>query len=237
MPPNPTVRLALRGVRDALALPAWVVGLSMFAVGSLAGEVGFPAGAAALSTLLIWAGPAQVIFFGGLAAGSALPAIALAVTLSSIRLLPMTLSILPLLRHRAKGPLLQLLAAHYVAVTVWVESARRLPAMPAAHRLPYYLGFANACLCVCVVTTFAGHSLVGALPPPLAAGLLFLTPLFFTLSLAAGARTLPDWTAILLGFSLAPLFTALVGKDFDLLATGLVGGSAAYAAGRLGRRS
>src|SRR3954451_7579808 len=118
-PSTPT--LVLRGVRDALALPAWVVGLSLFAVGSLAGEAGFPAGGAVLSTLLIWAGPAQVIFFGGLSAGTALPAIALAVALSSIRLLPMTMSILPLLRERARGTVLQILVAHYVAVTVWVE--------------------------------------------------------------------------------------------------------------------
>src|SRR3712207_9367908 len=92
-PEEPSTRaLVLRGVRDALALPAWVVGLSMFAIGSLAGETGFPAGAAVLSTVLIWAGPAQVIFFAGIAAGTALPAGALAVAPFSIRLPPLTLS-------------------------------------------------------------------------------------------------------------------------------------------------
>ena len=231
--PSSTRGLVLRGVRDALALPAWVVGLSLFAVGSLAGETGFPAGAAVLSTLLIWAGPAQVIFFGGIAAGSALPAVALAVCLSSIRLLPMTMSILPFLRGRATGTGLQLLIAHYVAVTVWVEGQRRLPAIPAEHRLPYYLGFANTCLAVCATTTFLGFELVGALPLPLAAGLLFLTPVFFTLSLAAGARGPADWAAIGLGFALTPVFSALLGKDFDLLGIGLVGGTAAYALQRL----
>jgi predicted branched-subunit amino acid permease len=228
-PRKPSTRaLVLRGVRDALVLPAWVVGLSLFAVGSLAGDTGFPAGAAVLSTLLIWAGPAQVIFFGGIAAGTALPAVALAVALSSIRLLPMTLSILPLFRERAKGTGLQVLLAHYVAVTVWVEGQRRLPAMPPEERLPYYLGFANACLGTCAVTTCLGWALVGALPLPLAAGLLFLTPVFFTLSLATGARGASDWLAIGSGFALAPVSTALAGKDFDLLLVGLVGGTAAY---------
>src|SRR3954464_4529778 len=119
---RPSTRtLVLRGVRDALALPAWVVGLSLFAVGSLAGETGFPGGTAVLSTLLIWAGPAQVIFFARIAAGTALPgaarviffaagaagpplpAVARAVGLSSIRLLPMAMSLLPLLREQARG--------------------------------------------------------------------------------------------------------------------------------------
>jgi predicted branched-subunit amino acid permease len=230
-----TRALVLRGVRDALALPAWVVGLSLFAVGSLAGETGFPAGAAVLSTLLIWAGPAQVIFFGGIAAGTALPAIALAVALSSIRLLPMTMSILPMLRERAKDAPTQILIAHYVTVTVWVEALRRLPQMPVDERVPYYLGFANACLGVCAVTTFLGYTLVGALPLPLAAGLLFLTPVFFTLSLTAGARSVADWFAIGSGLLLAPVSTVLVGKDFDLLLTGLVGGTAAYLLGKLRR--
>jgi predicted branched-subunit amino acid permease len=235
-PQEPSTRaLVLRGVRDALALPAWVVGLSLFAVGSLAGESGFPAGAAVLSTLLIWAGPAQVIFFGGIASGAALPGIALAVGLSSIRLLPMTISMLPMLRERAKGAPLQILVAHYVTVTVWVEALRRLPALPPEERLPYYLGFANACLGTCAVTTYLGYALVGALPLPLAAGLLFLTPTFFTLSLTAGARGASDWLAIGSGFALAPLSTALVGKDIDLLLTGLVGGTAAYFLGKLQR--
>lgn len=223
-----TAQLVWRGVRDALVMPAWVVGLSLFAVGSLAAETGFPAGAAVLSTLLIWAGPAQVIFFGGVAAGMAMPAIALAVGLSSIRLLPMVMSIMPLLRERAKGSGLQILLAHYVAVTVWVEAARQLPSLSPQQRLPYYLGFANACVAVCTITTLLGYLLVGALPSSLAAGLLFLTPVFFTLSLVAGARNISDWVAIGSGLALAPLSTELVGKDFDLLATGLVGGTAAY---------
>lgn len=232
--------LALRGFVDALSFPAWVLGLSLFAVGSLAREVGFPAGAAVLSTVIMWAGPAQVIFFGGLAAGTALPFIAAAVALSSIRLLPMTMSILPILRGPDRAPgrglALQLLIAHYVAVTVWVEGLRRLPPMPREERLAYYLGFVNTLVLVCAATTFLGYHLVGAMPTPVAAGLLFLTPVFFTLSLVAGARVLADWLALAFGFGLAPLATKLVGRDLDLLATGLVGGTAAYAIGRLRRR-
>ena len=225
----------LRGVRDALALPAWIVGLSLLGVGSLARDVGHPAEAAMLSTLLIWAAPAQVILYGGLATGTALPAIAAAVCLSSIRFLPMTMSLLPLLRRPGQGLVVQLLVAHYTAVTVWVEGLRRLPALPPEERLPYHLGFANAVLGLSAVLTYLGYYLVGALPVPLAAALLFLTPVFFTIALAAGAQAVADWLAIGLGFALAPLFGVLVGRDFDLLLTGLIGGTLAYGVGR-GRR-
>ncbi len=229
--------VVFRGIRDALALPAWVVGLSVLGIGGLARDVGHPAGAALLSTLLMWASPAQVILYGGLAAGAGLPAVALAVCLSSIRLLPMTMSVLPLLRRPDHSIVVQLLAAHYVAVTVWVESLRRLPSMPVEQRFPYFLGFANATLGVSSLLTYLGYYLAGALPTPFAAGLLFLTPIFFTISLSAGARSVVDWSAISIGFMVTPLFTITVGRDFDLLATGILGGTAAYLIGRVRGRS
>ncbi|WP_372423681.1 AzlC family ABC transporter permease [Salinarimonas chemoclinalis] len=234
--PATTRRLVLRGARDALALPAWVVGFALVGVGSLAQDVGHPLGAAMLSTLLIWAGPAQVVFYGSLAAGVALPLIAAAICLSSIRFLPMTIALMPLLRRPGQGLLAQIAIAHYIAVTVWVESLRRLPRMPAEERLPYYLGFANACLVTTTALTGVGWFLSGTLPAPLASGLLFITPVYFTLALAAGARTAVDVVAIVLGFALAPAFGHLVGRDFDLLLTGLVGGTIAYLVGRARRR-
>src|SRR5918992_788858 len=97
-----------RGARDALSLPAWVLGFSILGIGSLARDAGFPAGAAALSTMVMWAGPAQAIFFASVAAGASFPFIAFAVTLSSVRLLPMTVAILPLLRRPGQSILTQL---------------------------------------------------------------------------------------------------------------------------------
>ena len=228
--------IAWRGARDALSLPAWIVGVSLLGIGSLARDAGVPAGAAVLSTVIMWAGPAQTIFFASIAAGAGLPVVAFAVTLSSIRLLPMTMAILPLLRRPGQGLAVQLAAAHFIAVTMWVEGLRRLPPLPVAERVPYFFGFAHACLVVCTVTTYVGYFLLGALPLPLAAGLLFLTPIFFTVSLVAGANGMADWAAMLLGSALAPFFNVLLGKDFDLLAAGLIGGTAAYAFGKLRRR-
>jgi predicted branched-subunit amino acid permease len=226
-----------RGARDAMSLPAWVLGFSILGIGSLARDAGFPAGAAVMSTVVMWAGPAQAIFFASIAAGTSLPVVAFAVTLSSIRLLPMTVAILPLLRRPGQSVLTQLAAAHFIAVTMWVEGLRRLPPLPPADRVPYFFGFAGALLVVCTAATYIGYFLLGALPTALAAGLLFLTPVFFSVSLVAGAQSVADWAALLLGAALAPGFQLLLGKDVDLLATGLVAGTAAYAVGRLRRSS
>lgn len=226
-------RVALAGMRDALSFPAWVVGFGLVGVGSLARDVGYPVEVAVLSTMLVWAGPSQVIFFGSIAAGAAWSAIALAVGFASLRFLPMTVALLPLLRKPGQSVAMQILLAHYIAVTSWTEGLRRLPAVPPPQRVAYFLGFANACVLLSSLGTYAGYYLVGALPVPLAAGLLCLTPIFFLASLAAGIRHRGDVVAMGLGLALAPLFDRLVGGGFDLIFSGLIAGSIAFAAHRL----
>ncbi|WP_332685746.1 AzlC family ABC transporter permease [Bosea sp. (in: a-proteobacteria)] len=228
---------AFIGFRDALKLPAWVVGLGMIGVGSLARDVGYPVEAAVLSTVLVWAGPSQVLFFASVAAGAAWSAIALAIGFASLRFLPMTIALLPLLRRPGQGVGMQLLLSHFVAVTSWTEALRRLPPLPPEQRPAYFLGFANALIAASALCTYVGFHLAGAVPAPVAAGLLCLSPIFFIASLTAGARGFGDGVAIFLGLALAPVASRVVGGGFDLLAGGLVGGSVAFALQRWRRRA
>lgn len=231
----PFLKPFLGGVRQAAGLPSIVLMCSLVGVGGLARDVGFPMWAGVLSTVLLWAGPAQVLLFGSLAAGQSLAAIAITVSLSSIRFFPMVVSLLPLLRGPGVGTGKLLMAAHFVAVTAWTEGRRLLPHQPAEERWPFFIGFSSMVMLAASFATGAGYYLIGALPPSLAAALLFTTPMFFTLSLAAGSRTPADWTALSLGFALAPAAASLAGQDFDLLLVGLAGGTAAYLVHRLRR--
>ncbi|CAN7178881.1 AzlC family ABC transporter permease [Bosea sp. LjRoot90] len=225
---NQWLRPWARGFRDALMLPAWVVGLSLMGVGSLARDVGYPVEAAVLSTILVWAGPSQVLFFASIAAGAAWSAIALAIGFASLRFLPMTVALLPLLRRPGQGVAQQMLLAHFVAVTAWVEALRRLPHIPPEQRVGYFLGFANALILASSLCTYAGFHLAGVVPAPVAAGLLCLTPIFFLCSMTSGIRGLGDMIAIGLGLGLAPVASWAVGGGFDLIASGVIGGSIAF---------
>jgi hypothetical protein len=129
------------GVRQAAGLPSLVLMASLIGVGGLTRDIGYPMWAGVLSTMLLWAGPAQVLLFGSLAAGASLPAIAVAVSLSSIRFFPMVVSLLPLLRGPAVGTGKLLIAAHFVAVTAWTEGRRLLPGLPVEQRYPFFIGF------------------------------------------------------------------------------------------------
>lgn len=215
-------------MRDAFGLPAIMLMASLIGVGGLVRDIGYPMGAGVLSTLLIWAAPGQMVLFGSIAAGASLPAVAAAVSLSSIRFLPMCVSLLPLLRGPKTPTWMLLLCAHYVAITAWVHGMRVLPDMPRAERIPYFLGFSNTIIFAATFATGLGYYVIGQLPGPLAAALLMTSPMFFTVNMVAAARQAVDWLALGLGFAMAPLAFALIPSGLDLLVEGLVAGTLAY---------
>jgi len=78
------------GVRSALGSVFFpVLAGTYIGVGALAHDFAFSSWWLALSTVLVWAGPAQVILLSALCAGSAILEAAVAVTLTAIRLFPM----------------------------------------------------------------------------------------------------------------------------------------------------
>jgi predicted branched-subunit amino acid permease len=226
----------LVGMRNALILPAWLVSAALIGVGPLARDAGYPLGAAVVSTFAVWAGPAQVILFGMLGAGAAWPAIALAVCLSGVRLMPMTMSVLPVLAPARPSLPMQLLCTHLVTITVWIDSMVRLPRIAPEQRIAYFLGFAGTCISLSAAATGLGYIAAGIVPPSLGAALLLVSPIFFTLSLVDGARRLPDFLALGLGFLVTPLLLPYLGPGPALLVTGLVAGSLGYALHRRMRR-
>jgi predicted branched-subunit amino acid permease len=187
-----------------------------------------------LSTLLIWAAPAQVILVSTLGAGAAPLEVAITVSLSAIRLLPMVVSLLPVIRsERTRIPGL-VLAAHYTAVSLWIEALRLAPGRPREERLAFANGIGTSFLATSLLATACGHYLAAVLPQTLVAALLFLTPMSFLTSLTRNTRLLSDRVAFIAGLVLGPLL-AFSKVGLDLLWTGLIGGTAAYLIHRMGR--
>ncbi len=226
---------ALAGVRGAMSVPLLVLIASYIGFGGLLHGVGFPLLPGMLSTIFIWALPAQVILIGGLAAGTALPAIALAVGLSSIRLLPMVVALAPFTRGRHRSTVGEFCASHFVAMTMWVEGMRLLPKVPVEGRPAYTLAMGATYVGVSTLATWAGFELAGSLPPAFGAGLLFLTPASFTILMVRNSRTALDWMALAFGLASAPLVAGLDG-GMDLMIGGVGGGTLAYGIARLLKR-
>lgn len=224
-----------RGLRASVGLPAVILGATFIGIGSVCADYGMPLAWAMLATLLIWAGPAHLILVGGLGSGGSWIAVGLTVWLSSVRLLPMVVSLLPYLRLQGRHPVTALLCAHFVAISAWVEGLRLLPHVDGEGRVPFFLGLGSGLLLAASLATAAGYGLAGIIPGYFAAGLLFLTPIFFLLSLFTTARAVGDRLAIGAGF-FGLILGALAGDGLELLYAGLGGGTMAYAAARLHRR-
>ena len=140
------------------------------------------------STLLVWAGPAQIILISTLGSGATAVQAAIAVTVSAIRLFPMVVSVLPLMRTPQTKRRHLVLATHFIAVTLWVECYRLLPQVPRERRIAFTHGLGCGLLAVCMVATTLGYGLAANLPPLFAAAILLLTPLAFLLSTARNCR-------------------------------------------------
>ena len=236
MPPAPTTdpprRSAtaafLAGFRAAwLSVLAYVLIGTYVGVAALAHDFGFGLWWVVASTVLMWVAPGQVILISALGAGATPVESAVAVGVSSARLLPMVVSLLPLIKQRDTPVRRLILPAHLTAVSMWIEALRLLPVLPREERIPFANGLGTGFLTAALIGTFVGYYLVASLPPLLTAALLFLTPMSFLISTTRNCRVLADWLALGFGIVLAPLLAAWhVG--FDLLWTGLVGGSVAY---------
>jgi predicted branched-subunit amino acid permease len=221
----------VRGLLVAVSAPALVLFTTATGFGALARDLGFTLGHTLFMSVVMYALPAQVMLVDQIARGAALTAVALAVTLTAVRLLPMSVTLFALIRDGPRIRPIHIAAAHLMAVTVWLEGSRRLPLLPHALRLPHFFGIGFGMFCATAAGSALGFLIAGALPPAVAAALLFMTPVYFLLSLLVGATTRMDWLAIGAGLLLGPpLFMLLQGPD--LMLTGLVGGTAAYLLGR-----
>src|SRR3982075_2676448 len=225
--------------QDPLRAFAWgmrsvgstVLTLVLFAtylgIGALAHDSHFSLGWALASTVLVWAGPAQIILISTLGSGATAVQAAIAVTVSAIRPFPMVVSVLPMMRTPQTKRRHLVLPPHFIAVTLWVECFRLLPQVPRQRRIAFTHGLGVGLCSVCLVATALGYGLAANLPQLFAPAFLLLTPLAFLLSTARNCRQLADVLALLLGLALFP-FAATLHTGVDILISGVSACPIAY---------
>jgi predicted branched-subunit amino acid permease len=223
----------LAGARTALTsvfLP--VLTGTYIGIGALAHDLGFSLPWVLTTTIVIWAGPAQVILISALGTGATPLEAAIAVTLSAVRLLPMVVTVLPLMRRRETSAWRLVLPAHFIAINLWVLSLRHLPSVPREGRVAFCNGMGCGMVAAACFATTLGFFLAANLPALFTAAVLFLTPMSFLVAIAQNAKLLADRAALVLGLILGPVLAAWH-VDLDLLWTGIGGGTLAYALQRL----
>lgn len=228
-------RWYLRGVRAALSLPGLILAVTFIGFAALAKEAGLTMAQTVFMTGIVWALPAKVVLVGAILSGAGLPAATLAVTLSSIRLMPMVVAIVPEMRGPHTRKWVLYLLSHFVAVTSWVIALERFSHVPRDMRTAFYAGLGSTLVLINMGVVAIVFALAERLPPLVSAALFLLTPIYFLTSLWGSARERAAQVAMLLGMGLGPAFH-LIAPEYDLLAAGFVAGLAAYAYHRIATR-
>lgn len=216
------------GFREALGVPAAVLGAGYVGFGAFAADAGFPLWIAVLCTLAIWALPGQLVLLEMASLGTPALVIVTTVMLTAMRFLPMTVSLMPMLRAPGQPAWRYFLAAHLLAMTGWAVAMRRCPELPPVARLPYFIGF-TACLVLCAAAATAlGFVASDRLGPTLKLGFVFMNPVYFVILLAGDIRGRAMALSLAFGAIAGPV-AYLAAPQWSVLIAGLVGGTIAYA--------
>lgn len=222
----------LAGARGIFSVPALILMTSFVGFAAFALEAGLTRGEAMFMTLMVWALPAKMILTGMLASGAHLVAIVVAVSLSSIRMMPMVASLVPDMRTEKTPTWWLLFLSHFVAITAWVFATRTFRTVPKEHRTTYFAGFGITLTLTNTLLVGICYGLVAAFPPVVAGVLYFLTPVYFIASIWVTSRPPLLKLAFAIGSVGGPIL-ALVTPGLDVLIAGIGGGTLAYAIDRL----
>ena len=226
------------GAREAVGVPIAVLCAGYIGFGTLAADAGYSLTVTFFSTFVIWALPGQLVLNELYAVGAPLVAVVGAVSFTAIRLLPMTMTLMPWVRSPEHPTWRYYAAAHLVAMTTWAITMRRAPDLPPAERLKFFVGFSAVCGSSCATAGAVGYLLGHLVPHTVTLGLVFVTPLYFCVILIGDARRRVMMLALACGAIAGP-FIYRIDPQWSVLATGLIGGSIAYFLNRLmgGRRA
>ena len=217
----------LQGAREAAGVPAAVLIAGYVGFGALAAGHGLPLGAIVVSTIVVWALPAQLILVEMHTVGAPLLVTVVAAMLSSARFLPMTLTLMPMMRHARHRGWQYLVAAQLLSLTGWAMAMARFPDIALERRLPWFFGFTLVCITASAAATALGYAVAAAITPLIKIGLVFLAPTYYILILLGSVRERATAYALACGAIAGPV-AFLHAPQWSVLIAGLAGGTLAY---------
>ena len=225
----------LVGMRGLFSLPAIILMLSFVGFAAFTAEANIPVGQVMFMTGMVWALPAKVILVGSMLSGAHIATAFIAVTLSSVRMMPMVAALIPEIRTSRTPTWLLLIISHFVAITAWVFAMETVRDVPRYGRVAFFAGFGVTLTVTNILLVGLVYGAVSEFPPIVSGCLFFLTPVYFLTSIWISARHRVIYWALGIGLALGYLF-AVVAPEYDILLTGIIGGTLAWWGERMLRR-
>ena len=225
-----------QGMKHCLQAPGIGLFAAMSGFGALAKDSGVSLLIALGMTGGMWSTPGQVAFVELFATGVGGVALIASVTIANVRMFPLTIALMPLLRTRQGVEPAHYVMAHINSVTSFVQvvemcrhvSEKRL-------RTAYFFGFTTACMSAGLLGTALGYTMAARMPGLIARALMLVTPLFMLL-LAARSSRRAVLASVALGCALVPLGYT-VSTDWGLLTGGVLAGTLAFGFERMRKKN
>ena len=225
----------LAGMMGIFSLPATILMLSFVGFCAFTAQAGIPVEQVVFMVGAVWALPAKVILVSSILGGANVLTAFIAVTLSSIRLMPMVAALVPEIRTQRTPTWLLLLLSHFVAITAWVFAMERVQSVPRERRIVFFAGFGITLVLANMILVGVVYQFVTEFPPIVAGCLFFLTPVYFLASIWSSERHPVIYVALAVGLVAGPVFY-WIAPEFDILLAGVGGGTAAWLAERSWRQ-
>lgn len=225
-----------QGMKHCFQAPGIGLFAAMSGFGALAKDSGVSLLIALGMTGGMWSTPGQVAFVELFAAGIGGVALIASVTIANVRMFPLTIATMPLLRTRQGVQPAHFWMAHANSVTSFVQVVEMCRHVTdKSLRTAYFFGFTTACMTSGLLGTALGYTMASRMPGLIARTLMLITPLFMLL-LAARSSRRSVLMSVVLGCALVPA-GYLVSTDWGLLTGGVLAGTLAFAIGKARKRN
>ena len=155
--------------------------------------------------------------------GASLVNIFLAVWLVNSRLFPMTVSIMPLLKHDSQPRWKYYISCHFVAVSSWLILKSNYEEIDRKYRIDFWIGIGTATWLIAIFSTVLGFYAADFLSKDMIIGLAIVNPIYFMCAMIGVMKTIQLSSSIILGVFLGPIFY-FFSPEWSVLLGGLVAG-------------
>ena len=216
-----------QGIKHAMGIPAVGLGSSMFAFGAYLKSSGFDLLQSFASSFFTFALPGQFVMAETLVAGGTLLNIFLAVFLTNARLYPMTVNLIPVIRHPYYPKWKYYILAHFIAVTAWFNMFAIHKTLPQEEKFDYFLGLGGFLWINSVLCTVLGFLISDFVSHKILVGLVFINPMYFLVMTISNLVEKKLIASILLGSCFSILFFYII-PDWSIVLYGLLAGTIGF---------
>ena len=227
-------KIFYKGIQSLVGLrsPALALACSFIALGALFKQSGFSLPQSLASSFFTYALPGQLVMTESFLIGASIINIFLSVWLVNFRLYPMTVALVPVLKHKSQPRWKYYLSCHFIAVSAWLIMKNNYETVDKKNRIDFWIGIGTATWCVAIIGTIIGFLASDYLSKDMMIGLAIVNPVYFSCMMAGSMKNIQISLSIVLGAILGPLFF-FISPEWSILYGGFIAGTVAFFIGEL----